>query len=101
MEPPLISGKNWFSQSRKLRDFSQIFPRSLLGKHRTTIYRVSTPESHDIVGLFSRSVSSSGKPGRFSHKSTHVSKCLIQSGTILSTPTHLYDFQTYFTSHLV
>ena len=32
MEPPLISGKNWFSQSRKLRDFFPEFSQKPLGK---------------------------------------------------------------------
>lgn len=48
-----------------------------------------------------RSASSSGKPVRFSHKSTLVSKRLTQSGTFLSTLTHLYNFQTYLATHLV
>lgn len=79
MEPPLFLGKTGFPNRENSEIFSQIFPRSLLGKPRTTIYRVSMPENHDIVGLFSQSASSSGlrpAPQNASHNTTY---CVITS----------------------
>ena len=52
MEPPLISGKTGFFQTRNLRDLFPDLSQSLQAKHRATIYGVPMPEIHDLVGNY-------------------------------------------------
>ena len=51
----LFLGKTGFPNRENSEIFSQIIPRSLLGKCITTIYGIQIPENRNIVGLIPRS----------------------------------------------